>query len=103
MASDKRGAGGRMSDRGRHYFDDPKRWKRLIAILIVICAIVFGLDIVNFVQVRMGWPELRHQERSWEGSPGFYAFYGFLAYTAIVYTAKLLRKGVMRDEDYYDR
>ena len=47
--------------------------------------------------------ELRHPERSWEGFPEFYAVYGFLAYTAIVYTAKLLRKGVMRDEDYYDR
>ncbi|MDE2879181.1 MAG: hypothetical protein OXT63_06010 [Gemmatimonadota bacterium] len=103
MASDKHDTGGPVKDRGRHYFDDPRRWKRLIAILIVICAVVVALDLVNFVQMRMGWPELRHPERDWEGFPEFYAVYGFLAYTAIVYTAKLLRKGVMRDEDYYDR
>lgn len=103
MASDKHETGGPVKDRGRHYFDDPRRWKRLIAILIVICAVVVALDLVNFVQMRMGWPELRHPERDWEGFPEFYAVYGFLAYTAIVYTAKLLRKGVMRDEDYYDR
>ena len=103
MASDTHDTGGQVKDRGRHYFDDPKRWKRLIAILIAVCAVVFGLDLVNFVQLQMGWPELRHPERTWEGFPGYYAFYGFLAYTAIVYTAKALRKGVMRDEDYYDR
>lgn len=87
----------------KHYFDDPRRWKRLIAILIVLCAVALALDGVNFLQEAMGWPELRHQERDWEGLPGFYALYGFLAYTTIVYAAKLLRKGVMRDEDYYDR
>ena len=98
MAANRPDAGER-----KHYFDDPSRWRRLIAILFVICAVVFALDIVNFVQGQMGWHELRHQERDWEGLPFFYAFYGFLAYTTIVYTAKLLRKGVMRDEDYYDR
>ena len=103
MASGKHDTAARMKDRGKHYFDDPRRWKRLIAILFGICAVVFALDIVNFVQQQMGWHELRHPERDWEGFPGYYAFYGFLAYTAIVYTAKALRKGVMRDEDYYDR
>lgn len=103
MASDKRDMSGQVKDRGRHYFDDPKRWKRLIAILIVVCAVVFALDVVNPVLYRMTGFELRHPERSWESFPEFYAVYGFLAYTAIVYTAKLLRKGVMRDEDYYDR
>lgn len=88
---------------GRSSGGRPVPWRRLVAILFVVCAVVFGLDLVNFLQQRMGWPELRHPERGWEGWPGFYAFYGFLAYTAIVYTAKALRRGVMRDEDYYDR
>ena len=92
------GAGGRG-----HYFDDPKRWKRLIAVLFVLCALMFALDLLNPLLKRVSGYELRHPERGWEGFPGFYAFYGFLAYTAIVYTAKLLRKGVMRDEDYYER
>ncbi|WP_419161944.1 hypothetical protein [Candidatus Palauibacter sp.] len=98
MAANRQDTGGR-----RHYFDDPKRWKRLVGILFVVCAVVVALDLVSLLQKGMGWHELRHQERDWEGWPGFYAVYGFLAYTAIVYTAKALRKGVMRDEDYYDR
>ena len=97
MAPERPDTGGR-----KHYFDDPKRWKRLIAILFVVCAVVVALDVVSLIQKGMGWHEWRHQERDWEGWPGFYAAYGFLAYTAIVYTAKALRKGVMRDEDYYD-
>ncbi|WP_420635921.1 hypothetical protein [Candidatus Palauibacter sp.] len=98
MAPERPDTGGR-----KHYFDDPKRWKRLIAILFIVCAVVVALDVASLIQKELGWHEWRHQERDWEGWPGFYAFYGFLAYTAIVYTAKALRKGVMRDEDYYDR
>jgi len=34
---------------------------------------------------------------------GFYAIYGFFACVALVLTAKLLRKVLMRSEDYYER
>ncbi|MGH6953265.1 MAG: hypothetical protein ACREGL_03725, partial [Alphaproteobacteria bacterium] len=33
---------------------------------------------------------------------GFYAFYGFIAYSAIVLLAKAMRRAVLRKEDYYD-
>jgi len=45
----------------------------------------------------------RHELFSWEGWFGFYGFYGFVACVALVLAAKVLRKFVMRREDYYDR
>jgi hypothetical protein len=45
----------------------------------------------------------RHELFTWEGWFGFYGFYGFVACVTLVLAAKLLRKLVMRREDYYDR
>ncbi len=45
----------------------------------------------------------RHALFSWEGWFGFYGLYGFVACVALVLAAKLLRKLIMRREDYYDR
>ena len=88
----------------KHVFDDPKNVKRVIHGLLIACAIVFALDIVNLVQGLMGWHEWRHEERPWEGLPGFYAVYGFVACVLLVLAARdILRRIVMRDEDYYDR
>ncbi len=45
----------------------------------------------------------RHELFSWEGWFGFYGFYGFVACVALVLAAKVLRKLIMRREDFYDR
>lgn len=45
----------------------------------------------------------RHAEAGIDGWLGFYAAYGFVACVALVLAAKLLRRIVMRPEDYYDR
>jgi len=45
----------------------------------------------------------RHAETGIDGLFGYYGFYGFLACVALVLAAKLLRRAVMRAEDYYDR
>jgi hypothetical protein len=46
----------------------------------------------------------RHEDFSWAGWFGFYAVYGFFACVALVLAAKeVLRRLVMRAEDYYDR
>ncbi len=36
-----------------------------------------------------------------ESVPGFYALYGFVAFTFIIFVAKALRTVIMRDESYY--
>ena len=45
----------------------------------------------------------RHAETALDGWFGFYGVYGFVACVALVLAAKLLRRIVMRREDYYDR
>lgn len=45
----------------------------------------------------------RHAETGFDGIFGFYGLYGFVACVVLVLAAKLLRRGVMRAEDYYDR
>ena len=45
----------------------------------------------------------KHPFFPWEGYPAFYGAFGFLAYTGIVFVSNyILRKIVMRKEDYYD-
>ena len=44
----------------------------------------------------------RHELFSWEAWFGFYGFYGFVACVGLVLAAKVLRKLIMRREDYYD-
>jgi hypothetical protein len=44
----------------------------------------------------------RHAEAGFDGLFGFYGLYGFVACVALVLAAKLLRRAVMRPEDYYD-
>ena len=44
----------------------------------------------------------RHAHFSIEGTYGFYAIFGFVAYAAIVGAGWLWRRVVLRGEDYYD-
>lgn len=60
--------------------------------LLIIC---MGLFVADFFYHK-------HGHFDFESIPGFYLFYGFIAYCAIVLTAKLLRKILQREEDYYD-
>lgn len=76
-----------------HVFDKPQNVRRVLHILYGICAVLFAADLVVH----------RHIEHPWEGVPGFYAIYGFVACVLLVLIAKEMRKVVMRDEDYYDR
>ena len=87
----------------RHFFDDPGNVRLVLRILYAVCAAFFLLDLVDLALHLSGSGQLRHAERSWEGWPGFYPIYGFVACTALVLIAKEIRKVLMRDEDYYDR
>ncbi len=74
-------------------FDNPKNVKRLrmgfyIALVLVLIA-------EAFVQMHGAFPV--------EHFYGFYAVYGFISYVLLIFVAKLLRKIIMRKEDYYDQ
>jgi len=65
----------------------------MVRILLAVSIILLLLDLVIH----------RHALFTWEGWFGFYGFYGFVACVALVFAAKVLRKLIMRREDYYDR
>lgn len=65
---------------------------RLYKALLIICIALFAAEFFYH----------KHGHFDFENIPGFYLFYGFVAYCAIVLTAKLLRKVLQRGEDYYD-
>lgn len=79
-------------DNKEHFFDKPRNVNRLLWAVYIICGFLFVLDFVIH----------RHTSRDWEALPGFYAIYGFLAFCVLVVVAKLMRKLLMRKEDYYD-
>lgn len=74
------------------FFERPGTIRAIQIALIVACVVVFLADFGHF----------RHGHFDIEEWPGFFALFGFVAYVAIVTTAKGLRLFVMRPEDYYD-
>lgn len=82
-----------MSGGDKQYlFDNPANVRRVIRGLLAVCLVLLGLDFVIH----------RHVSHPWEGVFGFYAVYGFVGCVVLVLLAKVLRKIVMRTEDYYD-
>ena len=79
-------------DQKQYLFDKPENVSRLLRGFYILCAILFLLDFVVH----------RHTTIGLEEFPGFYALFGFIAFVALVEGSKLLRKLVMRKEDYYD-
>lgn len=77
----------------KYLFDNPKNVSRLLNGFYVVCVVLFVLDFIFH----------RHTVHSWEGMPGFYAVYGFVACVALVFAAKEMRKVLMRKEDYYEK
>ncbi|MCL4678534.1 MAG: hypothetical protein KJ017_08080 [Alphaproteobacteria bacterium] len=77
----------------RPYFLDNKGNVRfLIYIFHALCFVLFAADFVLH----------RHSYHPLEEIPAFYALFGFLAFSVIILGAAMLRKLVMRPEDYYE-
>ncbi len=77
----------------RYWLDRPENVTRLYRGLWIVGV---GLALLDFVVHR-------HAEAGFDGWLFFYAVYGFVACVALVLAAKVLRRVVMRPEDYYDR
>ena len=73
-------------------FDNPKNIRRLQMGFFAALALVLVAE--AFVDM--------HGEFHIEHFYGFYAVYGFISYVSLIVIAKLLRKILMRKEDYYD-
>jgi hypothetical protein len=74
------------------FFDQPRNIALILKTFYALCIILVLLDF--FVH--------RHIYVYFETIPAFYAIYGFVACVVLVVLAKIMRKGLMRDEHYYD-
>ncbi|MGH8611784.1 MAG: hypothetical protein ACREYF_07010 [Gammaproteobacteria bacterium] len=74
------------------WFDKPSNVRRLLRVFYLVCAALLGVD----------WLYHRHAVHPWEGMPGFFSFFGFMACVVLVLLAKELRKLLMREEDFYE-
>ena len=79
-------------DDRKWWLDEPRNVTRIFVALIVVCVALLAADFAYH----------KHGHFDFELWFGFHAFFGFLAYSAIVFSAKLLRKLISRGEDYYD-
>ena len=80
------------SNEKKYFFDKPGNVSRFLRVFYVICALLFLMDFVIH----------RHTIIKLEELHGFYAIFGFVAFVVLVEGSILLRKLVMRKEDYYD-
>ena len=83
-----------MNEEKKYWLDDPRHIDLLYGALWAFCVVL--------VLVGRFFMDPKEVHFSWELFSGF-AFFGFLAYSFIVFAGKLFRKVVRREEDYYDR
>ncbi len=76
-----------------YWLDNRRNVRKIVWTLVIICVALFAAD--GFYH--------KHPYFAVETVFGFYAIYGFVMCVGLVLLAKLMRKLLMRDEDYYDR
>jgi len=86
-------SGGERPQGKRYWLDEPRNVQRVFWALCAICALLALADFFYH----------KHPHFEVEEIPVFYGLYGFVCFVFIVFAGWLLRKLVMRDEDYYDR
>ena len=72
-------------------WERPRTHQAIFLGLLLVCAGLIVFDLLHH----------QHGHFPYEELTGFHAGFGFLAYVAIVSTAKVLRRWVRRPEDYY--
>ncbi|MES1943678.1 hypothetical protein PC39_06174 [Salinisphaera sp. PC39] len=79
-------------DPGKGRLEHPRNVDRIVHGLYALCALSVLLEFVVH----------RHETLSFAGWFGFYAWFGFVACVGLVLAARVLRRVLMRSEDYYD-
>lgn len=82
-----------MDREKRYWLDSSGNVARVYWAVWVICGLLLAID--PFIH--------KHGEFAFEDWFGFYGFYGFVACVGLVLLAKLMRRVLMRSEDYYER
>lgn len=76
----------------KYWLDQSSNINKILFVLYMACALLLIVDLLYH----------KHAHFNFENWFGFYAWFGFLAYTFIVMSAKLFRKFIKREENYYD-
>jgi hypothetical protein len=80
-------------------FDNPRNVTRVVRLLFASCFVLLVLDLV--IHRHDSFHEGVFTQEAWFG---FYPVYGFVACVLLVVAAKeVMRRLLMRDEDYYDK
>jgi hypothetical protein len=74
-------------------FDSTRNRRRVRWILFGVCLFLLLLDF--FIP--------KHGHFYWENAPNFFASYGFISCVSLIFIARVLRKILKKNEDYYDR
>jgi fucose permease len=80
-------------DGKKYWLDQPGNVRKIVWALCLVCLGLFVADAFYH----------KHPYFAAERVFGFYAIYGFVMCVGLVLAAKLLRKILMRDEDYYEK
>ena len=67
-----------------------------------VTRIVYGLAVLGALALAADFFFSKHPHFAVERWPAFYALYGFVGSVLLVLAAKLLRRLLRRDEDYYE-
>ena len=77
----------------QRWLDSPKNVDKIVYTLYAVCILLlFAADFFYH----------KHSHFAFEDLHGFYGWYGLIGSISLVLVAKLMRKVLMRDEDYYD-
>ncbi len=79
------------------FFDKEKNVKGFLTVFYISLVILL---IVDAIATKM---HLKHDNVKLGNAYEFYAFYGFVSCVMLIFIAKLLRKFIIRDENYYDK
>ena len=81
-----------MDTEKKHLFDSPRNVKSLLWLFYASLGVLLVIDF--FIH--------KHPDFPWEAKANFCAAYGFVSCVGLIFIAKLVRRLVQRDEDYYD-
>ena len=82
-----------MNTEKKYWLDDPRNVNKIVYTLYVVCALLVGADFLYH----------KHTHFDFEKWLGIYGWFGFTACVGLVMAAKVMRKVLKREEDYYDR
>lgn len=77
----------------RDWFDEPRHGRLVVGAVGAVCALTALADLFYS----------KHAHFAWELWPGVHGLFGFASCVFLVLAAKVLRRLVRRDEDFYDR